>query len=199
MQFTGSLSVQTKVFRHRPALSYMGCPSWPLQKGEAWEVLTISPSEAEHTHRAQRRSRGSFGFPHKVPLVASLPALCICFSSSQAAGWGELQAAFHPRGRCQIPSLSGATQPGPKSGGHGRAEFPFREPHFLTMAWFLQCLRKGHLSLTCPRRGKTLPSDPQCPIFLPFHTVHVVLKARILKCFAIPFSTRPRLSELSET
>ena len=28
----------------------------------------------------------------------------------------------------------------------------------------------------------------QCPIFLPFHTVHRVLKARILKWFAIPFS-----------
>ena len=28
----------------------------------------------------------------------------------------------------------------------------------------------------------------QCPIFLPFHTVHVVLKGRILKWFAIPFS-----------
>ena len=28
----------------------------------------------------------------------------------------------------------------------------------------------------------------QCPIFLPFHTVHGVLKARILKWFAIPFS-----------
>ena len=30
----------------------------------------------------------------------------------------------------------------------------------------------------------------QCPIFLPFHTVHGVLKARILKWFAIPFSRR---------
>ena len=29
----------------------------------------------------------------------------------------------------------------------------------------------------------------QCPIFLPFHTVHVVLKAGILKWFAIPFSS----------
>ena len=29
----------------------------------------------------------------------------------------------------------------------------------------------------------------QCPIFLPFHTVHGFLKARILKCFAIPFSS----------
>ena len=31
----------------------------------------------------------------------------------------------------------------------------------------------------------------QCPI-LPFHTVHGVLKARILKKFAIPFSSGPR-------
>ena len=29
----------------------------------------------------------------------------------------------------------------------------------------------------------------QCPIFLPFHTVHGVLKARILKWFAISFSS----------
>ena len=32
----------------------------------------------------------------------------------------------------------------------------------------------------------------QCPIFLPFHTVHGVLKARILKWFAIPFSSGSR-------
>ena len=31
----------------------------------------------------------------------------------------------------------------------------------------------------------------QCPIFLPFHTVYGVLKARILKWFAIPFSSGP--------
>ena len=31
----------------------------------------------------------------------------------------------------------------------------------------------------------------QCPIFLPFLTVHGVLKARILKWFAIPFSRGP--------
>ena len=31
----------------------------------------------------------------------------------------------------------------------------------------------------------------QCPIFLPFHTVHGVLKARILKWFAIPFTSGP--------
>ena len=32
----------------------------------------------------------------------------------------------------------------------------------------------------------------QCHIFLPFHTVHGVLKARILKWFAIPFSSGSR-------
>ena len=30
-----------------------------------------------------------------------------------------------------------------------------------------------------------------CPIILPFHTVHGVVKARILKWFAIPFSSGP--------
>ena len=32
----------------------------------------------------------------------------------------------------------------------------------------------------------------QCPIFLPFHTVHGVFKARILKWFAIPFFRGPQ-------
>ena len=31
----------------------------------------------------------------------------------------------------------------------------------------------------------------QCPVFLPFHTVHGVLKARILKWFPTPFSSGP--------
>ena len=31
----------------------------------------------------------------------------------------------------------------------------------------------------------------QCPIFLPYHTVHLVLRARILKWFAIPFTSGP--------
>jgi len=37
----------------------------------------------------------------------------------------------------------------------------------------------------------------QCSIFFPFHTVHGVLKARTLKWFAIPFSSGPRMSDLS--
>ena len=32
----------------------------------------------------------------------------------------------------------------------------------------------------------------QCRIFLPLHTIHGVLKARMLKWFAIPFSSGPR-------
>ena len=31
----------------------------------------------------------------------------------------------------------------------------------------------------------------QCPIFLSFHTIHGILKARIPKSFAIPFSSGP--------
>jgi len=37
----------------------------------------------------------------------------------------------------------------------------------------------------------------QCPIFLPFHTVHGVLKARILKWFPFPSPVDHILSELS--
>ena len=33
-----------------------------------------------------------------------------------------------------------------------------------------------------------------CPIFLPFHTVHGILKERTLKQFAIPFSSGPHFA-----
>ena len=36
----------------------------------------------------------------------------------------------------------------------------------------------------------------QCHIFLPFHTVREVLQARILKWFAIPFSSAPHFVKL---
>ena len=39
----------------------------------------------------------------------------------------------------------------------------------------------------------------QCPIFLSFHTVHGILKARILKWFAIPSPVDHILSDLSTT
>ena len=42
--------------------------------------------------------------------------------------------------------------------------------------------------------GTYLPGEFifQCPIFLPFHAIHGVLTARILKWFATPFSSGPR-------
>jgi len=39
--------------------------------------------------------------------------------------------------------------------------------------------------------GVLSPTIFQCPIFLTFYTVHGILKARILKWFAIPFSSGP--------
>ena len=39
----------------------------------------------------------------------------------------------------------------------------------------------------------------QCPIILPFHTVHGVFKARMLKWFGIPFSSGPGFARLSTT
>ena len=47
--------------------------------------------------------------------------------------------------------------------------------------------------ISCSIVGTDRPGEFifQCPIFLPFHTVHGVLKAGILKWFAIPFSSGP--------
>jgi len=46
----------------------------------------------------------------------------------------------------------------------------------------------------CDPMDSSTPGLPvlQYPIILPFHTAHGVLKARILKWFAIPFSSGPR-------
>ena len=53
--------------------------------------------------------------------------------------------------------------------------------------------------ISCSILGTYQPGELifQCPIFLPFHAVHRVLKARILKWFAIPFSCGPHFAELS--
>lgn len=55
-----------------------------------------SAPQSRSTRRAQRRSRGFSPRPVQLPLRFS------------GRGWDELQAAFHPRGRCQTLSLSGA-------------------------------------------------------------------------------------------
>ena len=66
----------------------------------------------------------------------------------------------------------------------------------LFLLWFRLFILSG---VICPLIsssivGTYLPEEFifQCPIFLHFHTVHGVLKARILKLFAIPFCSGPR-------
>ena len=63
------------------------------------------------------------------------------------------------------------------------------------MLWIPLFILSGVISplIPCSILGPYQPGEFifQCPIFLPFHTVHGVLKARILRWFAIPFSNGP--------
>ena len=64
----------------------------------------------------------------------------------------------------------------------------------LVSSFFLELfLQFGKIIFSSTRLGTYQPGEFifQCPIFLPFHTVHGVLKVRILKWFAIPFSSGP--------
>ena len=182
------------------------CHTWvvhpgPLQKGEARGVLPSAPQ----SRSAPTQPRGTL-----VALVAprtkdlrwllSPPYAAASLVLRQGGGVSSQRPSV-PRQMSDALPFWGHAQPGPESGGHSRAEFPFREPHFLTMPRFVVCPRKGHLSLTCPRRGEALPSALHCHIFLPFHTVHGVPKARILKWFTMvkwntkghsPFPSEPR-------
>ena len=65
----------------------------------------------------------------------------------------------------------------------------------LFLLWFDPFIPSGVISplMSSSISGTYQPGEFifQCPIFLPFHTVHGVLKAKILKWFAIPFSSGP--------
>ena len=65
----------------------------------------------------------------------------------------------------------------------------------LFLLWFHLFILSGFISLLISINilGTYRPQQFifQYPIFLPFHTVHGVLRARILKWFAIPFSSGP--------
>ena len=65
----------------------------------------------------------------------------------------------------------------------------------LFLLWLLPFIFSGVISplISSSILGTYQPGDFifQCPNFLPFHTVHAVFKARILKWFAIPFSSGP--------
>ena len=70
------------------------------------------------------------------------------------------------------------------------------------MLWLHPFILSGIISLLILSSilGTYQPGEILCqyPIILPFHTVHAVLKARILKWLAIPFSSGPpALSDLS--
>ena len=54
-----------------------------------------------------------------------------------------------------------------------------------------QRVRRDWVAFTCAAISHELSPLFQYPIILRFHTVHGVLKARILKWFAIPFSSGP--------
>ena len=68
----------------------------------------------------------------------------------------------------------------------------------LFLLWFQPFILSGVISplISSSILGTYWPGEfPfQYPIILPFHTVHGILKARILKWFAIPFSSGPQNS-----
>ena len=65
----------------------------------------------------------------------------------------------------------------------------------LFLLWLYPFILSGVISpvISSSILGTYRPGEAlfQYPIILPFHTVHGVLKARILKWFAIPFSSGP--------
>jgi len=65
----------------------------------------------------------------------------------------------------------------------------------LFLLWLSLFILSGGISPCFSTRilGTSWPGEFifQCLIFLPFHAVHGVLKARMLKWFAIPFSSEP--------
>ena len=71
----------------------------------------------------------------------------------------------------------------------------------LFLLWFHPFILSGVISplISSSILGTYQPGEFifQCPIFLPFHTAHGFLKARILKWFAIPFSSGVTLCQTS--
>lgn len=133
-----------------------GVHTAPLQKGESEQsssrkVLPFGPAETQtHTHtRVQKAfllAQASCRFLCKVPLGWIL-SLCSCLSSSPRALFP--QGPLIPKAYVRPSLFLGATQPGPKNGaervrGLINTEFLFREPCFITMAWFVPCSRNGH-------------------------------------------------------
>lgn len=115
------------------------------------KVLTFGPAETQtHAHaRIQKAfllAQASCRFLCKVPL-GWLLSLCSCLSSSLRALFP--QGPLIPKAYVRPSLFLGATQPGPKNGTERvraliKTEFLFREPCFITMAWFVPCSRNAH-------------------------------------------------------
>lgn len=133
-----------------------GVHTGPLQTGKreqssSRKVLIFGPAETQrHAHtRIQKAfllAQASCRFLCKVPL-GWLLSLCSCLSSSLRALFP--QGPLIPKAYVRPSLFLGATQPGPKNGaervrGLIKTEFLFREPCFITMAWFVPCSRNGH-------------------------------------------------------
>ena len=65
--------------------------------------------------------------------------------------------------------------------------------HLFSLSGVISPLISGN-TLGTHRPGKFIS---QCPIFLPIHTVHWVLKARVVKWFAFPFCSGPHFVRTS--
>ena len=101
-----------------------------------------------------------------------------------------------------VTSLTAAYQ-APSSMGFSRQEYwsglPLPSPRIHYWVLFLLWLHLFILSrvisplFSSSELGTYWPGEFifQCPIFLPFHTIRGILKARIQKWFAIPFSSGP--------
>ena len=100
-----------------------------------------------------------------------------------------------------LPRFMGLTfqDPRPRFQFFTASDFTFTTRHIhswvLFLLWLSLFIPSGAISrlfsssiLSTCRPGELIF---QCPIFLPFHIVHGVLRARMLKWFAIPFSSGP--------
>ena len=120
-----------------------------------------------------------------------------------ATPWTAAYQAPPSMGFSRQEYWSGVPLPSPIAGSFAilftASNFTFTTRHIhkraLFLLWLSLFISFGAISLLLSRSilGVYRPGEFifQCPIFLPFHTVHEVLKASMLKWFAIPFSSGP--------
>ena len=119
------------------------------------------------------------------------------FSRSAVSDSLRLHESQHTRSPCPSPT------PGVHSDSHPSSQWCHPAIHncVLFLLWLHPFILSGVISplISSSILGTYWPGEFlfQYPISLPFHTVHGVLKERILKWFAIPFSSGPHSVILS--